>query len=164
MTEPHFTAAEAATGRIVVGRLLPGADLIEGIEAICEKHKIRYAAVSFAYGSLSAAGFKILNVPSPGARPVLTAHSVDGRVEFLAGQGLVCDDGQGGRATHLHGAISDETGAVTGGHFEKGQNPIYNNMDVTLIELLGVRLTRRWDTKTQTVEMEVEQLAKAQVD
>lgn len=164
MTEPHFTAVEAAPGRIVVGRLLPGADLIEGIEAICDKHKIRYAAVSFAYGSLSAAGFKILSVPSPGARPVLTAHLVDGRVEFLAGQGLVCDDGQGGRATHLHGAISDETGTLTCGHFEKRQNPIYNNMDVTLIELLGVRSPRRWDAETQTVEMEVEQLAKAQVD
>jgi uncharacterized protein len=164
LTEPQFTAVEATTGRIIVGRLLPGADLIEGIEAICDQHKIRYAAISFAYGSLSSAGFKILNVPSPGERAVLTPHSVDRRVEFLAGQGLVCDDGQGARATHLHGAISDETGTVKGGHFEKGQNPIYNNMDVTLIELLGVRLTRRWDAETQTVEMEVEQLAKARVD
>ncbi len=159
MPEPQFHTVEATTGRIVVGRLLPGADLIEGIEAVCDKHKIRYAAVSFAYGSLSSAGFKILNIPSPGARAVLTAHNVDGRVEFLAGQGLVCDDGEGHRATHLHGAISDETGTVKGGHFEKGLNPIYNNMDVTLIELLGVRLTRRWDAKTQTIEMEVEQLA-----
>ena len=47
---------------------------------------------------------------------------------------------------------------MTGGHFEKGQNPIYNNMDVTLIELKGVRLTRHWDAETQTVEMVVEQL------
>lgn len=164
MTAQNFATAEANSGRIVVGRLLPGADLIGGIEAMCDKHRIRFAAVSFAYGSLSSAGFKILNIASPGARAVLTPHAVDGRVEFLAGQGLVCDDGDGSRVTHLHGAISDETGTVKGGHFEKGQNPIYNNMDVMLIELLGVRLTRRWDAATQTVEMEIEQLAEAQTD
>ncbi len=164
MTEPRFAAVEARSGRVVVGRLLPGADLIEGIEAICDRYGIRYAAVNFAYGSLAQAGFKFLQVPSPGQRAVLVPHTVDKRVEFLAGQGLVCDDGEGRRATHLHGAVSDETGAVTGGHFEKGQNPIYNNLDVTLIELLGVRLTRRWDEETNTVEMEVEELPEAQTD
>jgi predicted DNA-binding protein with PD1-like motif len=145
---------------VIVGRLLPGSDLIGGIEAMCDKHHVAYAAVAFSYGSLSAAGFKFLQVPEAGGRATLMPHSVDKRVEFLAGQGLVCD-GENGRAVHLHGAVSDETGAVTGGHFEKGQNPVYNNMDVTLIELIGVRLTRRWDPETQTVEMEVEQLPDA---
>jgi uncharacterized protein len=153
----RFETVEAASGRVIVGRLLPGTDLIEGIEAICDKHNIAYAAITFSYGSLASAGFKFLQVPEPGARAVLTAHKVDKRVEFLAGQGLVCD-GETGRAIHLHGAVADETGAVTGGHFEKGQNPVYNNMDVTLIELKGVRLMRRWDAETQTMEMEVEQL------
>jgi predicted DNA-binding protein with PD1-like motif len=153
----RFETVEASCGRVIVGRLLPGSDLIEGIEAICDKHNIAYAAITFSYGSLASAGFKFLQVPSPGERAVLTPHNVDKRVEFLAGQGLVCD-GEDGRAIHLHGAVSDETGAVTGGHFERGQNPVYNNMDITLIELKGVRLTRRWDPDTKTIEMEVEQL------
>jgi predicted DNA-binding protein with PD1-like motif len=159
----RFETAEATCGRVIVGRLLPGSDLIEGIEAICDKHKISYAAITFSYGSLASAGFKFLQVREAGARAVLMPHSVDKRVEFLAGQGLVCD-GEEGRAIHLHGAVADETGAVTGGHFEKGQNPVYNNMDVTLIELKGVRLTRRWDPETQTVEMEVEQLPKGEAE
>jgi predicted DNA-binding protein with PD1-like motif len=156
--QQRFETVEATSGRVIVGRLLPGTDLIEGIEAICDKHRISYAAITFSYGSLASAGFKFLQVPEPGARAVLTPHKIDKRVEFLAGQGLVCD-GETGRAVHLHGAVSDETGTVTGGHFEKGENPVYNNMDVTLIELKGVRLTRRWDPETQTVEMEVEQLS-----
>lgn len=158
MIGAHFATVEARSGRVIVGRLLPGADLIGGIEEICDHHQVRYAAVTFAYGSLAEAGFKFLQVPSPGARAVLTPHTVGKRVEFLAGQGLVCEDPEGKRATHLHGAVSDETGAVAGGHFEKGQNPIYNNLDVTLVELLGVRLVRRFDAETQTVEMEVEVL------
>jgi len=158
MSAHRFEAVEAAGGRVIVGRLLPGTDLIEGIEAICDKYQIAYAAISFAYGSLASAGFKYLQVPEPGARAVLTPHTVDKRVEFLAGQGLVCE-GDTGRAVHIHGAVSDETGAVMGGHFERGQNPVYNNMDVTLVELKGVRLIRRWDAETQTVEMVVEQLS-----
>lgn len=158
MSGARFATVEAKAGRVIVGRLLPGSDLIGGIEEICDHHHVRFAAVTFAYGSLAEAGFKFLQIPSPGERAVLTPHVARKRVEFLAGQGLVCEDPDGKRATHLHGAVSDETGAVAGGHFEKGQNPIYNNLDVSLTELLGVRLVRRFDAETQTVEMEVEAL------
>jgi predicted DNA-binding protein with PD1-like motif len=158
MADQRFDTVEAKAGRVIVGRLLPGPDLIEGIEAICDHHGVRFASVVFAYGSLAGAGFKFLQVPSPGERAVLTPHGIDKRMEFLAGQGLVCEDENGIRAIHLHGAVSDETGAVSGGHFERGQNPIYNNLDITLVELLGVRLVRRWDEETNTVEMQVAQL------
>jgi predicted DNA-binding protein with PD1-like motif len=83
-------------------------------------------------------------------------HRVEKRVEFMGGQGLICEDGRGRRATHLHGSISDETGAVLGGHFDRDQNPVFNNMDFVLQELLGVRLIREHDPVTNTVEMRVE--------
>ena len=89
---------------------------------------------------------------------MLVRQDIDRRVEFLAGQGLVCDDGQGGRATHLHGAVSDEESRVQGGHFEPDINTIYNNLDFVLVELLGVRLTRTWEPETETVEMTVHAL------
>ncbi|MDF1605828.1 PPC domain-containing DNA-binding protein [Nocardioides sp. YIM 152315] len=155
----RFHSAVARTGVTLVGRLLPGSDLIRGLEAVCEHHGVKYAAVNFAYGSLSSAGFKTLQMPDDGSnRPTLTLETVDSRVEFLGGQGLVCSDGLGGRATHLHGSISDETGRVLGGHFEPGLNPVYNNMDFTLQELLDVELVREWDTETATVEMRVVQM------
>lgn len=155
----RFTSAVAASGRTIVGRLLPGADLIAGVEAVCDEHAIRFAAITSAYGSLSAASFKVLQLAPGSERPVLMPHEIPGRVEFLAGQGLVCEDGNGIRATHLHGAVSDATGTVMGGHFEPGRNPVYNNMDFTLVELLGVQLTRVWDAATATVEMTVAQRA-----
>jgi predicted DNA-binding protein with PD1-like motif len=85
-------------------------------------------------------------------------HSVDRRVEFMGGQGLICERPDGSRETHLHGSISDETGAVLGGHFMVGENPVFNNMDFVIQELLGVRLIREHDPVTDTVEMRVEQL------
>lgn len=157
MAEQRFESAEARGGRIIVGRLLPGSDLIGGLEAVCNRHRIGYAAINFAYGSLSRASFMFLQVPAGEDRAVLVPHEVDRRVEFLGGQGLVCEDEHGARATHLHGSISDETGQVLGGHFRPGENPIYNNLDYQLVELLGVRLRRVHDSETGTVEMIVEE-------
>jgi hypothetical protein len=150
--------AQAGSGRIVVGRIHPGTDLIAGLEAACDEFQIRFAAVVACYGSLSAAGFKFLQLPPGETRPTLVPHRVDSRVEFMGGQGLVCEAPDGRRETHLHGSISDATGVVTGGHFVVGENPVYNNMDIVLQELLNVRLIRRWEEETGTVEMQVEGL------
>jgi predicted DNA-binding protein with PD1-like motif len=148
--------AQAGVGRIVVGRLHPGTDLIAGLEAACDEHGVRFAAVLACYGSLSSAGFKFLQIPPGGSHPRLVPHRIDERVEFMGGQGLVCETPDGARETHLHGSVSDRTGVVTGGHFVPGENPVFNNMDVVLQELLDVRLIRAFDTVTETVEMRVE--------
>lgn len=159
MAEQRFESVEARGGRIVVGRLLPGSDLIGGLEAVCDGHDIRFAAINFAYGSLSRASFMFLQIPPGEERAVLVPHEVEGRVEFLGGQGLICEDERGARATHLHGSISDDRGQVLGGHFRSGENPIYNNLDYELVELLGVQLRRIFDPETNTVEMIVQEAA-----
>jgi predicted DNA-binding protein with PD1-like motif len=141
-----------------VGRLLPGSDLIHGLEEACDHYGLEYAAIAFAYGSLSSASFKILNQPEPGEQATLVPYAVPQRVEFLGGQGLVCRDDEGNRATHLHGSISDHDGVVRGGHFNPGENPIFNNLDFLLVELTGVRLVRSFDEETATVEMIVYQV------
>ena len=83
-------------------------------------------------------------------------HCLEKRVEFMGGQGLVCESPDGSRVTHLHGSVSDETGAVLGGHFDPDGNPVFNNMDFVLQELTDVRLIREHDPVTNTVEMRVE--------
>jgi predicted DNA-binding protein with PD1-like motif len=151
-----FLSVAVRKGRTIVGRLLPGTDLIGGLEAVCDEHRIRYASIDSAYGSLGTATFKCLHQPADADAPaVLMPQTIDHRVEFLAGQGLVCDDGGSGRVTHLHGAVSDATGQVLGGHFEPSVNPVYNNLDFVVTELLGARLSRRWEAETNTVEMVV---------
>jgi predicted DNA-binding protein with PD1-like motif len=151
-----FEAEAATAGRVIVGRLHPGADMIRGLEAACDAHGVRFAAVVSCYGSLSAAGFKFLQLPEGETRPRLMFHKVDERVEFMGGQGLICETPEGARETHLHGSISDATGAVSGGHFEPGENEVYNNMDFVIQELVGVRLIREHDPATDTIEMRVE--------
>ncbi len=151
-------SAASSGGRIIIGRLHPGVDLIEGLEAACDDRAVEFAAVLACYGSLSSAGFKYLQIPPGEVRPRLMDEEIDKRLEFMGGQGLVCVTPEGERATHLHGSISDETGAVKGGHFVVGRNPVYNNMDFVLQELRGVRLVRAHDPVTDTIEMTVEEL------
>lgn len=160
----QFEAVEAGVGRILVGRLHPGADLIGGLEGACDEHGIRFASVVACYGSLASAGFKFLQLPPGEARARLMPHRIDDRVEFMGGQGLVCETPTGERATHLHGSVSDATGAVLGGHFETGENPVYNNMDFVIQELLDVRLVREHDPETDTTEMRVEHLGSSSDD
>jgi hypothetical protein len=155
--ETRFNAAQAHPGKSVVGRLLPGGDLIHGLEEVCDEFELDYAAITFAYGSLSRASFQILQPTDIEDRPALAPFSMSRRVEFLGGQGLVCRDDSGNRATHLHGSVSDEQGVVRGGHFNPGENPIYNNLDFFLVELKGVTVTRVFDEETATIEMVVEQ-------
>jgi len=152
----HVESAASRGGRIVVGRLHPGTDMIEGLEAACDEHGIEFAAVLACYGSLSGSTFKYLQLHPGEEKPRLTDEVVDKRLEFMGGQGLICVTPEGGRETHLHGSISDETGTVKGGHFVVGRNPVYNNMDFVLQELLGVRLVREHDAATNTIEMRVE--------
>lgn len=171
MTKPNrrntlktFEAAESGNGRVLVGRLHPGADLILGLEAVCDEHDVKFAAITAAYGSLTSAGFKFLQLVAGEERPRLVGHKVDERVEFMGGQGLICERQDGSRETHLHGSISDATGAVRGGHFNPGENPVYNNMDFVIQELLGVRLIRDHDPVTDTIEMRVESLGTSSDD
>jgi predicted DNA-binding protein with PD1-like motif len=159
-----FEAVESGNGRILVGRLHPGADLILGLEAVCDAHEVRFAAINAAYGSLTSAGFKFLQLVEGEERPRLVGHKIDGRVEFMGGQGLICERPDGSRETHLHGSVSDANGVVTGGHFNPGENPVYNNMDFVIQELLGVRLIRVHDPVTDTIEMQVESLGTSSDD
>lgn len=150
----RFASAEVRHGRVIVGRLLPGSELIGGIEAACDEHAVRFASIVSAYGSLAMAAFRTLQLTEQGcSRPTLVRVDLDKRVEFLGGQGLVCEDEHGRRATHLHGAIADESGELRGGHFEADGNVIFNNLDFVIAELLGAVLLREWDEETQTVEM-----------
>jgi predicted DNA-binding protein with PD1-like motif len=156
----HVESAASPGGRIIVGRLHPGTDLIEGLEGACDEHGFDFAAVLACYGSLSGSTFKYLRLHPGEETPRLTDEVVDKRLEFMGGQGLICVAPGGERATHLHGSISDETGVVKGGHFVVGRNPVFNNMDFVLQELRDVRLVRAQDPVTDTVEMTVEAISR----
>ncbi|MHB1162744.1 MAG: PPC domain-containing DNA-binding protein [Chloroflexota bacterium] len=145
LKETSFISEAATMGRVIVGRILPGSDLVTGIEEICRKHGVQQAMITGTIGSVVNPEFDWASTTEE--RPG-TGHTSSNRIEgagsLISGQGLVCRNENGSELdVHLHCTITDPCGAVYGGHFPKGTVPVLSTIDVTLIEIAGVKLIRR---------------------
>jgi hypothetical protein len=154
----RYKAAVGKLGRVVAARLLPGTDIVEGIEKVCDDYEIQYAFIGCSIGSLKKATFMYV-VPKPEAK-VNAAYSdpleIPGPIEFLGGFGVICEGEDGERLTHFHGTVSDRLDHVYGGHFLKGKNPILVTMDLVIVGVEGVRFLRRYDSETDLVNFSPE--------
>lgn len=154
----RYQAVPARTGRTVVGRLLPGTDLLEGIEAICREHGIKYGYVDCAIGCFKKVAF-VHAVPSADTasgiaytQPVTLA----GVLEFFGGSGVICQTDSGEYNIHLHGSFCDEHAQVRGGHFLAGGNIVVTTLDFVISEIAGAKLLRRFDPETGFVQFSPE--------
>lgn len=147
LRETSFVSEVATMGRVIVGRILPGSDLVTGIEAICKKHNVRQAAIVGTIGSVVDVQFDWASTTENRPETGRTSHmSIEGAGSLIGGQGLVCQSEDGSELdVHLHCTVTDPRGAVYGGHFPKGTVPVLSTTDVTLIEITGIKLIRRPD-------------------
>ncbi|KAB2332830.1 PPC domain-containing DNA-binding protein [Bacillus mesophilum] len=144
----HAHFAEGFEGKTVVARLLPGTDLLSGIEEVCRANQMQYATISSCFGSLKKAGYVYL-VEKPetsigaGYGELISRN---GPIEFLNGTGIVCQrDDQ--FETHIHGTMCDKNGAVFGGHLIKGENTVLT-VDLVLKEIKNMTVLRTFDPET----------------
>ncbi|MGE7979292.1 PPC domain-containing DNA-binding protein [Psychrobacillus sp. NPDC093200] len=138
--------------RIVGARLKYGTDLIEGIEAICEANQITSATIVSCFGSFQKCGFVYL-IPADSSKIGVAYNEMivkEGPIEFLHGTGVICQR-EGKYATHFHGSMCDQYGAVFGGHFIKGENPVIT-VDLVLAEVKGMEFHRKHDEETGAIQ------------
>jgi len=150
--ETRFQDACGKSGKVIAARLLPGTDLLTGIEEVCKKNGVDYALVN-CFGSFSEAGYMYL-VPKAGAKVGAGYGDVlkqDGPVEFLSGVGVICQK-DGSHDIHFHGTMCDKNGTVFGGHIVKGQNPTLTTVDVVIMEVEGVSMLRQYDAETDLTQ------------
>ena len=154
----RYKHAVGSVGRVVVARLQPGTDIIEGVEKICDDLGVEYAYVNVGTGTLSKATIMYF-VPNPSTK-IGSSYSppkeVHGPLSFLGGSGVVGRDEKGNRLTHIHGAVCDQWGHVHGGHLVKGGNPILVTSDVVIFELKGVKIIRKYDAEVDSYPLEPE--------
>jgi uncharacterized protein len=145
LRETTFLSEEARMGRLIVGRILPGSDLVTGIEEICKKHKVRQAMIIGTIGSVVNPKFEWASTTEEVPGTGHTSHrEIEGAGSLISGQGLVCRNEDGSELdVHIHCTITDPSGSVYGGHFPKGSVPVLSTTDVTLVEITGVKLIRR---------------------
>lgn len=148
----RFIDACGETGKTLAVRLLPGTDVIEGIEAACRKNEVEYAYVS-CFGSFSSVGYKYM-VPNPSAKVGSGYGDVftkEGPIEFLNGTGVVCQN-KGDYDTHFHATMCDKEGTVFGGHLVKGMTPALTTVDIIIIEIKGLQMLREYDKETDLTQ------------
>lgn len=128
---------EAGSGRILVGRLERGSDLVAELERICAERGIRAAWVSVigavshaAYAYYEQTDHRYLELSSE------THHEITGFVGNISLR-------EGVPFLHAHATFADASGACVGGHLLHGITVFV--AEFTLRELTGVELVRTYD-------------------
>jgi len=140
--------AKGKPGKIVSARILPGTDLIWGIEKICSENRIESGTFS-VIGSLEKATF-VLPIIKEGTKKGVgygDPLKASGPLEILSGKGFISKDeeNENGLFVHFHAIFSDSDGKIYGGHFLPGGNPVLLTLDVVIMEFDEISLKREDD-------------------
>ena len=142
-----FVSVEAHKGRTIAARLLPETDLVTGIEEVCRVHHIQYGYFASVIGSLQQATY-VIAIPEPSA-PLGFKYCEriieKGPIEFICGQGVICQSEKNELLIHLHAHGVTPDGKNFAGHFSAGGNPVLATIDLVIVEVDGAKLMRRYD-------------------
>ena len=142
-----YVSAEARTGRTIAARIMPGVDLVGGIAEICQEHDVKHGYFVSVMGSLSEAVYVIpISSPdSPLGFKYCEPISVQGPIDLICGQGVICQSEQGETLIHLHAQGVTPDRVVFGGHFAVGGNPVLATIDLVIVEVTEAKFLRRLD-------------------
>ena len=138
------------TGRVIAARLFEGENLYECIETIAKKENIESAAVFITGGFRKA---DVVVGPKE-ERPKIIGNfkQFTGPGEVLGVGTLYCDDE--GPKLHLHTAIGRGDETIVG--CPRGGAHTFLILEVTIIEILGIKATRAFDKETGLKLLKIE--------
>jgi predicted DNA-binding protein with PD1-like motif len=127
-------------------RLKPGADLKKSLEDFAKSHGLKAAFVVTCVGGLQQVTMRMAGA-KPDAQDIRT-HTQDFEIVSLVGT-------TGINGSHLHIAVSDNQGKVSGGHLKEG-TLIHPTAEIVLGEMEDASFTRQFDDETGFEELVVE--------
>ena len=135
--------AVGKTGRVIAARLFEGENLYESIESIAKKENIQSAAVFITGGFRKA---DVVVGPKE-ERPKIVGNfkQFTGPGETLGVGTLYCDDDNEPKL-HLHAAIGKGDETIVG--CPRGGASTFLILEVTIIEIVGINATRKFDEQT----------------
>jgi predicted DNA-binding protein with PD1-like motif len=126
-------------------RLRPGADLREGLEDYLNRKGIEAAALVSCVGSLRVASLRLASAPQP--------CMLTGPFEIVSSEGTLSIHG-----CHLHMAVADSDGKLSGGHLAYG-SLVRTTAELVLVELPGFTFHRETDSETGYQELVINESA-----
>ena len=150
MSNARITSEKARTGKVIVGTIRPGTDIITGILKICEENNLKFGNIVTMIGNLSKAHFVCVTPDDSNKMGFKVSEPIEikGPLEFVCGQGIIGISDSKEREIHLHCVLCDKNAKLYGGHFNKGGNPVLTTMEVVIQELKEVKLIRALDQET----------------
>jgi hypothetical protein len=135
--------------KVVLARLRPGEDLIEGLTEACLAQEVKSGAITSCIGSLQRASFltvvPMANKMGGGyGEPIV----LEGPLELVAAQGTIGLDVEGNLLVHMHGALADGRGNLHGGHLLKGRCPVLITCEAMITFFEAVRAIQKYDPET----------------
>jgi len=134
------TIAQAQPGRIFVGRLATGSDLVDEIEHFCSEHSVRAGWVSLV-GAVRRVAFA--HYDQAAHRYLEMASDRHRELSGFVGNISLRDDRP---FLHAHATFADDSGATVGGHLLRGTEVFVGELIIT--ELTDVSLVRTLDEET----------------
>jgi uncharacterized protein len=130
----------ASSGRIFVGRLTTGSDLVDEIEGQCAAENVMAAEVT-VIGAVRRAAYAYYEQADQRYRELAseTHHEITGFVGNIS-------ERDGRPFLHAHATFADADGATVGGHLLRGIAVFA--AEVVIRELRDVSLVRRHDAET----------------
>lgn len=150
MGSARLQLTESSASRVIIGRLLPGTELIDGIKKACLDNGLKCGVIVCGIGSLATTRF-IYAKPCEQRKAGIKYSDpivVNGPSELLTCQGMVGYAGNGEFSVHLHGIISDSNMKLYGGHFIDGCTVLVT-VEITVLELADSYLLREFDEETE---------------
>lgn len=140
MPAPRMIARPARPSAVTIVRLAYGDLLLESLQEICRRRRIRNGVILTGFGSLT--DLSVTGVVGPGFPPRRFYNRRAPRgVEIIAMSGVIAD-----YHVHCHVVLADRRGAF-GGHLEPGCR-VLSLAEIALMRVEGVRLARRLDPAT----------------
>ena len=137
--------ANGTFGKVIAVRLLPGTDLLGGMEEACRKAGISNGVILSAIGSLDGARFfSLTEQPTKTGYGYRETIPLVGPIELTAASGIVCHDDEGVTNLHVHVCLCDQQGIAHGGHLIEGTKVLLT-ADVIIGEITGIDMCRKYD-------------------
>ena len=140
MAAKGMIAGGARAGDIVVLRLAYGDLLLESLQDICRREKVRDGVILTGFGSLTHhAVTGVVGAAFPPRR--FFKRTTPRGVEIIAMSGVIAD-----YHVHCHIVLCDRKGAF-GGHLEAGCR-VLSLAEIALMRVDGIKMARRLDPAT----------------
>ncbi len=126
-------------GRLLVARLLPDQEVVEGICELIKANNIKSGTIT-AIGSLRGAKVVWAGTMEFGDNPMDAAvfHEMQGPVELGLTHGVFGTDDQGEVTIHIHGMIMDKDGNMRCGNLVPGSAHVLATVELSIQEIEGV--------------------------